>query len=87
MALGNPFGLGGSVSRGILSSKRRVSPKANEELNVPNWLQTDAAINLGNSGGPVIQDDKVVGVAFQGAPGANSRAADGALIMSIFTSA
>jgi S1-C subfamily serine protease len=54
IALGNPFGLGGSVSRGILSSKRRVTPKPNEELYVPNWLQTDASINPGNSGGPLI---------------------------------
>lgn len=63
VALGNPFGLGGSVSRGILSSKRRVSPKATEELNVPNWLQTDAAINPGNSGGPLINlNGELIGI-------------------------
>jgi len=54
LALGNPFGLEGSVSRGILSSKRRAAPKENEELGVSNWLQTDASINPGNSGGPII---------------------------------
>ncbi len=54
LALGNPFGLGGSVSRGILSAKRRRAPKEGEPLAVPNWLQTDAAINPGNSGGPLI---------------------------------
>jgi serine protease Do len=54
VALGNPFGLGGSVSRGILSSKARRSPIADENLNVADWLQTDAAINPGNSGGPLI---------------------------------
>ena len=54
IALGSPFGLGGSVSRGILSSKRRAVPKADEPLNIPNWLQTDASINPGNSGGPLI---------------------------------
>ena len=54
LALGNPFGLGGSVSRGILSSKRRAAPKDNEPLDVPNWLQTDASINPGNSGGPLV---------------------------------
>lgn len=54
IALGNPFGLGGSVSRGILSAKRRAAPKEKEPLAVPNWLQTDAAINPGNSGGPLI---------------------------------
>lgn len=54
LALGNPFGLGGSVSRGILSSKSRRPPRENEPLEVEDWLQTDAAINPGNSGGPLI---------------------------------
>jgi serine protease Do len=54
IALGNPFGLGGSVSRGILSSKNRRPPTGNEPLNIADWLQTDAAINPGNSGGPLI---------------------------------
>lgn len=54
LALGNPFGLGGSVTKGILSSKSRRPPSGNEPLDVQNWLQTDAAINPGNSGGPLI---------------------------------
>jgi S1-C subfamily serine protease len=54
LALGNPFGLGGSVSRGILSSKSRRPPRENETLDVLDWLQTDAAVNPGNSGGPLI---------------------------------
>ena len=54
LALGNPFGLGGSVTRGILSSKSRRPPTENEPLDVMDWLQTDAAINPGNSGGPLI---------------------------------
>lgn len=54
LALGNPFGLGGSVSRGILSSKSRALPKEGERLDIPNWLQTDAPINAGNSGGPLV---------------------------------
>ena len=54
LALGNPFGLGGSVSRGILSSKSRIVPKEGEPLDIPNWLQTDAPINLGTSGGPLV---------------------------------
>lgn len=54
LALGNPFGLGGSVSKGILSSKTRRPPNQDEPLDVPDWLQTDAAINPGNSGGPLI---------------------------------
>jgi S1-C subfamily serine protease len=54
VALGNPFGLGVSVSRGILSSKNRRAEAGNEPLSVNDWLQTDAAINPGNSGGPLI---------------------------------
>jgi S1-C subfamily serine protease len=54
LALGNPFGLGGTVTKGILSSKSRRPTTGNEPLNVNNWLQTDAAINPGNSGGPLI---------------------------------
>ena len=45
IALGNPFGLGGSVSRGILSSKARRPPNKDEALDIPDWLQIDAAIN------------------------------------------
>ena len=63
VALGNPFGLGGSVSQGILSSRDRQSPKAGEVLDMENWLQTDAAINPGNSGGPLINlDGELIGV-------------------------
>ena len=54
IALGNPFGLGGSVSRGILSSKNRRPPIEGEQLDIADWLQTDAAINPGNSGGPLV---------------------------------
>jgi len=63
LALGNPFGLGGSVSRGILSSKNRRPPSANEPLDVADWLQTDAAINPGNSGGPLINlNGELIGI-------------------------
>ncbi|HWH71922.1 MAG TPA: PDZ domain-containing protein, partial [Candidatus Sulfotelmatobacter sp.] len=54
LALGNPFGLGGSVTKGILSSKNRRPATGNEPLKVEDWLQTDAAINPGNSGGPLV---------------------------------
>src|SRR5207342_805516 len=54
LALGNPFGLGGSVTKGILSSKSRRPPSETMPLDVPDWLQTDAAINPGNSGGPLV---------------------------------
>jgi serine protease Do len=54
LALGNPFGLGGSVSRGILSSKNRRPPLDKEPLDIADWLQTDAAVNPGSSGGPLV---------------------------------
>lgn len=54
LALGNPFGLGATVTRGILSSKSRRPPRENEQLDVLDWLQTDASINPGNSGGPLV---------------------------------
>jgi serine protease Do len=54
VALGNPYGLGGSVTKGILSSKNRRPATGNEPLKVEDWLQTDAAINPGNSGGPLV---------------------------------
>ncbi len=63
LALGNPFGLGGSVSRGILSSKSRRAETGGNKLDIPDWLQTDASINPGNSGGPLINlDGKIIGI-------------------------
>jgi S1-C subfamily serine protease len=53
LALGNPFGLGASVSKGILSSRSR-RPPSDAPLDILDWLQTDASINPGNSGGPLI---------------------------------
>jgi serine protease Do len=59
VAIGNPFGLGQSVTAGILSARARVL----EEDPYIDFLQTDAAINLGNSGGPLLSTDgAVVGV-------------------------
>jgi serine protease Do len=54
LALGDPFGLGGTVTKGILSSKSRRPASDELPLDVQDWLQTDAAINPGNSGGPLI---------------------------------
>jgi S1-C subfamily serine protease len=54
IALGNPFGLGGSVSKGILSSKTRRATETGDAMDMEDWLQTDAAINPGNSGGPLV---------------------------------
>lgn len=54
IALGNPLGLGGSVTRGILSSKSRVAWREGEQATYRNLLQIDAPINPGNSGGPLV---------------------------------
>lgn len=59
MAIGNPFGLGGSVSMGIISAKSRDINSGPYD----DYLQTDAAINKGNSGGPLFNmNGEVVGV-------------------------
>lgn len=59
LAIGNPYGLGGSVSAGIISARAR-------DINVgpfDDFLQTDAAINRGNSGGPMFDiNGRVVGI-------------------------
>ena len=58
MAIGNPFGFGGSVSAGIISARNR-----NTGGRYDDFIQTDAAINRGNSGGPLFTlDGEVVGV-------------------------
>lgn len=59
MAIGNPFGLGGSVTVGIISAKQRNINSGPYD----DYLQTDAAINKGNSGGPLFNmDGEVIGV-------------------------
>jgi serine protease Do len=59
MAIGNPFGLGGSVTVGIISAKQRDINSGPYD----DFLQTDAAINKGNSGGPLFNmDGEVIGV-------------------------
>ena len=59
MAIGNPFGLGGTVTVGIISAKKRdINSGPYDE-----FLQTDAAINRGNSGGPLFNmDGEVIGI-------------------------
>lgn len=63
IAIGNPFGnLGGTVTAGIISSKERDIDIDTNNI-VDNFIQTDAAINNGNSGGPMFNlDQKVIGV-------------------------
>jgi len=55
LAVGSPFGLSQSVTRGIISAKGRYNLELGDgEVRYQNFLQTDAAINPGNSGGPLI---------------------------------
>jgi len=59
MAVGNPFGLGGTVTAGIISARGRDI----HEGPYDDFLQTDAAINQGNSGGPTFSTDgSVIGI-------------------------
>jgi len=62
VAIGNPFGLRGTITSGIISQKGRTLP-TETGFSIPNVIQTDAAINPGNSGGPLLNSEgKVVGV-------------------------
>ena len=55
VAVGSPLGLSGTVTRGILSAVRRVDDQT--------FLQIDAAISPGNSGGPLLSEDgQVIGI-------------------------
>ena len=53
-AIGNPFGLSGSMTSGIVSQIGRLLPSQDTGFSIPNVIQTDAAINPGNSGGPLL---------------------------------
>ncbi|MFB6151407.1 MAG: S1C family serine protease, partial [Haloarculaceae archaeon] len=62
VAIGNPFGLSGSVSAGIVSGLDRTLRAANN-FSIPDAIQTDAPVNPGNSGGPLVDlNGDVVGV-------------------------
>ncbi|MBC7770254.1 MAG: trypsin-like peptidase domain-containing protein, partial [Phycisphaerales bacterium] len=59
LAIGNPFGLGGSLSVGVVSARNRNIDAGRYD----DFIQTDAAINRGNSGGPLFNSDgEVIGV-------------------------
>ena len=59
MAIGNPFGLGGSVTAGIVSARGRDIGSGPYD----DFIQTDASINRGNSGGPLFNlDGEVIGI-------------------------
>ena len=62
VAIGNPWGLSGTLTRGIISSLGRTIPALNV-FSIPQSIQTDAAINPGNSGGPLLDlNGRVIGV-------------------------
>lgn len=62
-AIGNPFGLSGSMTQGIVSQLDRRLPVEETGFSIPDVIQTDAAINPGNSGGPLLNmRGEVVGV-------------------------
>jgi 2-alkenal reductase len=62
VAIGNPFGLSGTLTRGIISALGRTIP-ALTIFSIPQAIQTDAAINPGNSGGPLLNlNSEVIGV-------------------------
>jgi S1-C subfamily serine protease len=63
VAIGNPFGLEGSITTGIVSQTGRLLPLEETGFSVPDAIQTDALINPGNSGGPLLNmKAEVIGV-------------------------
>ncbi|MFC7138316.1 S1C family serine protease [Halosimplex aquaticum] len=66
IAIGNPFGYSGSVSAGIVSGVNRTLPAPND-FSIPDAIQTDAPVNPGNSGGPLVTlEGSVAGVVNSG---------------------
>jgi len=63
-AIGNPFGLSGSMSAGIISGIGRLIPAQEAgEFSIPDVIQTDAPVNPGNSGGPLLNmRGEVIGI-------------------------
>lgn len=70
IAIGNPFGLGSSLTVGYVSATGRTIPSGATPFSIPQAVQTDAAINPGNSGGPLLDmEGNVIGVNAQIATG------------------
>ena len=62
-AIGNPFGLSGSMTSGIVSQMGRLIATPDTAFSIPDVIQTDAAINPGNSGGPLLNmKGQVIGI-------------------------
>jgi S1-C subfamily serine protease len=63
IAIGNPYGLAGSMSVGIVSQKGRLISTEGSQFSIPSVIQTDALINPGNSGGPLLSiGEEVIGM-------------------------
>lgn len=63
IAIGNPLGLGSTVTAGIISAKARRLDIIHDDFAIESFIQTDAAINPGNSGGPLINlQGEVIGI-------------------------
>jgi S1-C subfamily serine protease len=61
--VGNPFGLVGSLSSGVVSGLDRAYEQPGTDRTIRGLIQVDAAVNPGNSGGPLIdRDGRVVGI-------------------------
>jgi serine protease Do len=63
LAVGSPFGLNQTVTHGIISARERGQVSLGSTIRIKDFLQTDAAINPGSSGGPLVNlDGEVIGV-------------------------
>src|SRR5215211_870922 len=63
IAIGNPFGLAGTMTTGIISQTGRLLPDPQTGFSIPNAIQTDTIINPGNSGGPLLNmNGQVIGM-------------------------
>jgi S1-C subfamily serine protease len=63
IAIGNPFGQAGTMTRGIISALGRTFKPGSSPFTIPEMIQTDAAINPGNSGGPLLDSQgRIIGI-------------------------
>jgi S1-C subfamily serine protease len=63
IAIGNPFGQAGTMTRGIISALGRTFSPGSSPFAIPEMIQTDAAVNPGNSGGPLLNSQgQVIGI-------------------------